>query len=302
MAKHKVKLISPWHSEPLTFGDVCFDPNVPLEQADAALWQDFPDETILTYQGPKAWLSGEPQWHSQYRSKLVRTAKAVLREGEWLHYAHPNPEFRVPHMTNCGSTRFYDMLVRLNEAVAVVSNTGGRIWFLRPGLRFRNHFVTHPLVRLHGRLSSWSQFRKWGPLSSPSLPANYVGELNWDHAWMSEDQVTFLSKYKVAVCLENSIEPYYFTEKFLNAARAGCVPIYRAHQTVRDGILKGAFWIDPADHGLDATRTIKAALAAPLEEVHAKNRAWMASPAVEATHFNGVWKQLAGIFSRKLSA
>ena len=146
-------------------------------------------------------------------------------ESEWLHYAHPLPDYRVPHATHCGSTAFNDQADRRLESVAVVSNSGGRYLVLRPGLRLRNRFVTHPLVWLHGRRSGWSGFRKWGPLSRASLPGNYRGELDWKRGWMAEDQVKFLEAYKVAVCLENSIEPFYFTEKFVNAARAGCRPL-----------------------------------------------------------------------------
>ncbi len=299
--KYVVKLYSPWHTRDLCFGNVCFSPVVELEKADAALWEYWPDKGILHYHRPKAWYSWEPRWHSQYRSKLVRTIKASLKESEWLHYCHPLPEYRVPHITNCGLTVLDDQTDRIQEAVAIVSNSGGRIWFLRPGLRLRNRFVTHPSVRLYGKLSSWSIFRKWGPLSRPSLPDNYRGELNWKDGWMAEDQIRFLAKYKVAVCLENSIEPYYFTEKFLNAARAGCVPVYHAHPSVRNGVLRGAFWIDPANHGFDVTKTIAAALAAPLQEAHSVNRAWLARSDVRATHFDGVWSQLAGIFAQKIS-
>lgn len=301
MARQIVKLFSPWHTGDLCFGDVCFSPRVPLKEADAALWEYWPDEAILQYQGPKAWYSSEPRWHSQYRTTLVRSVKESLMESEWLHYAHPLHDYRVPHITHCGSTTFNDQTDRLLESVAVVSNSGGRIWLLRPGLRLRNRFVTHPLVRLHGRRTGWSGFRKWGPLSCASLPANYRGELNWKGGWLAEDQIEFLARYKVAVCLENSIEPYYFTEKFLNAARAGCVPVYHAHSTVRDGILRGAFWIDPVDYGFDVPRTLGAALAAPLQEVHLLNRAWIARPEVQATQFDGIWTQLAAIFARKIT-
>ena len=102
MARNIVKLFSPWNIRDLCFGDICFSPGVPLEEADAALWEYWPDEAILRYQGPKAWYSSEPRWHSQYRTTLVRSVKASLMESEWLHYAHPLPDYRVPHITNCG--------------------------------------------------------------------------------------------------------------------------------------------------------------------------------------------------------
>ncbi len=118
---------------------------------------------------------------------------------------------------------------------------------------------------------------------------------------MSEEQVQFLSRYRVSVCLENSIEPYYFTEKFLNAARSGCIPIYHAHPTVRDGILNGAAWVDPANYDFDAGKTIRAALSSPLAEFQLANQKWLTQDVVNKTHFDGVWTTLARIFRNKLS-
>lgn len=298
--KYLIKLFSPWHTRDLIFDEVCFSPSASLEEADAALWEYLPDEAILKYAGPKAWYSWEPRWHSHYRSRLVRTVRCSLKESEWLNYAHPKPEYRVPHITNCGWTGFHGNTARFRQAVAIVSNYGGRIWFLRPGLRLRNQFVTHPLVKLYGRRKGWESFRKWGPLSRRASPANYLGELDWKDAWMSEEQVEFLSQYKVAVCMENSIEPFYFTEKFVNAARAGCVPVYHAHPSVKHGVLSGAAWIDPAEYGFDPARTIQAALEAPLARIQSANRRWLELESVRATHFDGVWKKLAEVFVLKL--
>ena len=78
-------------------------------------------------------------------------------------------------------------------------------------------------------------------------------------------------------------------------------PVYHAHSTVRDGILRGAFSMDPVDYGFDVPRTLGAALAAPLQEVHLLNRAWIARPEVQATQFDGIWTQLAAIFARKIT-
>jgi hypothetical protein len=298
--KYIVKLFSPWHTVDLIYHDVCFAPNVELSNADGALWEYWPNEVILKYNGPKAWYSWEPGWHSQYRSQLVRRVRSRLNESEWLHYAHNDPQFRIPHITNCGP-----MECRLNDsrseaAVAIVSNAGGRMPFLRSGLRLRNKFVVHPAVELYGRRQGWQSFRKYGIFSSPGLPANYRGELNWSNGWMADEQIHFMSQYRVAVCLENSIEPFYFTEKFVNAVRAGCVPVYHAHSTVKHGILTGARWIDPAEYGYDVSKTIKAALAAPLSFIQQANQAWLNSLQVRKTHFEGVWSQLALIFEQKI--
>src|SRR6185295_8414091 len=114
-----VKLFSPWHTSDLVRGDVCFSPGVALQDADGALWEYSPDATLLGYRGPKAWYSWEPRWHSQYRTRLVRSIKTALEEGEWLHYAHALPEYRVPHITNCGARSFLDTTDREDEATAI---------------------------------------------------------------------------------------------------------------------------------------------------------------------------------------
>jgi hypothetical protein len=293
-----VKLFSPWHTEDLVFGNVRFSPGIDIDAADAALWEYWPNERIFEYNRPKAWYSWEPKWHSMHRSRLVRRARRVLRDDEWLYYAHADPALRVPHITNCGGHDFHWNAERLPEAVALVSHFGGRFWPLRPGTRYRNRFVTHPSVALYGRLSSWQTFRRWGVLRR-GPPRNYRGEANWKNAWMSEEQVEFTSRFKAAVCLENNCEPFYFTEKFYNAARAGCVPVYRAHPTVRDGILRGAAWIDPGDYGGNVAETVKAALCAPLKDFQERNFLWLQKADVRATEFDGVWQRLAEIFEHK---
>jgi hypothetical protein len=52
-------------------------------------------------------------------------------------------------------------------------------------------------------------------------------------SYYDDEHIRFLSAYKVAICLENCVEPYYFTEKFINAVRAACIPVYHAHATVK---------------------------------------------------------------------
>ena len=90
-------------------------------------------------------------------------------------------------------------------------------------------------------------------------------------------------------------EPNYFTEKFVEAVIAGCVPVYRAHATVRDSILQGASWIDPADHDNCPKKTLAAAFEAPAGKVRAQNAEWFRSVAVEQTHHVTIFARLAEI-------
>jgi len=134
----------------------------------------------------------------------------------------------------------------------------------------RVHFCTQPNVDLYGRHSGWVRCRKrfWSP---PALPANYVNELTGD--WSQGAKGEMLSRYKVAVCLENSYEPNYFTEKFVDAVKAGCIPVYHAHETVRHTFLRDAKWVDPEQFEFDPEATIHYALeqsAGPYWEANGK--------------------------------
>ena len=65
-----------------------------------------------------------------------------------------------------------------------------------------------------------------------SRPANFRGKPTGLSDYDIEF-IRFLSTCKVAVCLENCTEENYFTEKFVNAVRAGCIPVYHAHESVK---------------------------------------------------------------------
>ena len=94
-----------------------------------------------------------------------------------------------------------------------------------------------------------------------------------------------MSRYKVAVCLENSCELNYFTEKFVDAVQAGCIPVYRAHPSVASGILQGAKWVDPAHFGFSVSRTLDFALGQDLTEYQDVNERWLNSDAVRERSF-----------------
>lgn len=66
------------------------------------------------------------------------------------------------------------------------------------------------------------------------LPKNYIGEI--EGSCHGRPKLETMAAYKVAICLENVTEPYYITDRFFSAAQAGCIPIYHAHKTVRNGI------------------------------------------------------------------
>jgi hypothetical protein len=81
----------------------------------------------------------------------------------------------------------------------------------------------------------------------------------------------------------------------VNAARAGCVPIYHAHSTVRERFLQGARWIDPADHDFNVERTIRAALAADHDRIREQNYTWLQSSQLDPTEGYAIWTRIANI-------
>jgi hypothetical protein len=156
--------------------------------------------------------------------------------------------------------------------------------------------ITNPLVDLFGR-SSWKNYRAaWYNLAG--APANYKGEIQGD--WPADQKRTLMSQYKVCVCLENMNEPGYFTEKFVEAVTAGCIPVFRAPSDIRDTFLKGAFWFDPSDPSNLGPRAISAALEADLEKCQEANEKWMReSVALHSTHSKEVFRKIGRIFSVK---
>jgi hypothetical protein len=138
-------------------------------------------------------------------------------------------------------------------------------------MSYRNSFIVSPLVDLFGR-SGWMDYRRT-VLSFPAPPKNYKGEVPGD--WPASEKRELLSRYKVSVCLENVNEPYYFTEKFVEAVCAGCIPVYRPDTYTASGALKGAFWVDPRDYGNDPQATLTAALELNLHDIQEQNRAWL---------------------------
>jgi hypothetical protein len=114
--------------------------------------------------------------------------------------------------------------------------------------------------------------------------------------------VQALSRYRINLCLENTMTPYYFTEKFVNAARAGCVPIYHAHPTVRESFLKGARWIDPAHFKFNVSETISAALDCNARAFRESNWQWLHSEQVAATEGFRVWTRIVDLIVSRITS
>jgi hypothetical protein len=245
-----------------------FNPSIPLDKCDGLLaWGAITNE-FLSYRGLRAWYLDEALSHSMFRTRLFKKALREIAEHEFLHHSNPNPKFRFPSPTHYGEPTLAVPCERKDAVIAVVTNFGGRLWWLRPGAKLRNAFILHPSVELFGSLDSWQNFRRW-PWSKPSPPANYRGQLESD--WRFPNHVNALAHYKIVICLENAPMPHYFTEKFVNAVRAGCVPVYHAHSTVRNTILQGANYIDPADFNFNVSATLAAANKCDLETLREQN-------------------------------
>jgi hypothetical protein len=97
------------------------------------------------------------------------------------------------------------------------------------------------------------------------------------------------------------VEPNYFTERFVNAARAGCIPVYHAHPSVKKQFLAGARWVDPADFGFSPQRTIEHALAQDQSEFRRANDLWLKSGVLAETDDRNYFQKLHSIISQKLA-
>ena len=280
-------------------GAVLYSPRVPLEEADALLVLYDPSDELLKFTGPKLWFTIEPSWHSHFRSHPVgKRLVQKLDVTERAFYGHPEEKYRVPHSTYRGSLSRPRVASARRAVVATVNNFGGRLWFLEPHFRTRNRMILDRRVELFGLPEAWAQFRHFPKLWMRRPPGNYMGRTS--PGFDDDENLRFLSAYKVAVCLENCTEPYYFTEKFVNAVRAGCVPVYHAHATVKTSVLSGAKWVDPADFGFSPRRTIDFALNQDQMEVRAINDAWLESGILAETDEEKLLPKLHEIVSGKL--
>jgi hypothetical protein len=152
-------------------------------------------------------------------------------------------------------------------------------------------------VELFGKPDAWANFRHFPRLWIQRPPDNYAGRAS---PGADKYDTRVLSGYKVAVCLENCTEAYYFTEKFVTAVRAGCIPVYHAHATVKNRFLSGARWIDPVEFGFSSRRTIEFALDQDQMKFRSVNDAWLESGILADTDNLKVFPKLHEIVSAKL--
>lgn len=281
------------------FGEIAFLPYSPGRRGDGYLAYHAPTPQLLSFPGPRAWYSTEPTTHRTFRSKAYVRYEHNRKEFSFLHHSLRADVF-VPMLTHYTlQPQFHDANERINAAVAVVSNHGGRYWRLKRGESLRNRFLLCADVHLFGSDSAWAAFRRW-PWARAAAPANYRG--NWTAIYLEPAHTARLSTYRASLCLENSVTLNYFSEKFVNAVRAGCIPIYQAHPSVRDAYLQGAAFVDPANYRLDPSATVKAALAMDREAVATQNFRWLETQALQSTGHHAVWTKIAEHFSAQFRA
>jgi hypothetical protein len=282
-------VVRPWGPFELEVEGFHFSTQISAPEADALVCEWAPSDELFTFSGPSAWYTCEPRTNRRMgvlRQADHRRSMARLSPEQMLHHAHPDDRFRVPHVTHTEDSRREGDHTRASRACAVVSNYGGPIRNRWPDIDLRNDFATAEDVHLYGRQNKWKHYRpRWNSL--PRFPLSYMGEPPPTQA-----KIDLMAGYQAAICLENTCEAGYFSEKFVDGVRAGCVPVYRAHPTVRDTVLRGAIWVDPGDFDSDPRRTIAHALSLDRAEVAAQNFAWLRTDGVRATHAERVWSSI----------
>jgi hypothetical protein len=262
------------------------------EKADALVCDWAPHDELFTFPRRKAWYCCEPWCHFRGLGGCKwPSIRSRLAPGEFLSHGEADPRWRVPHVTHFEKLSVNKRTGRQQRAVSVVSNYGGPPWRRPRELKYRNRFATNPRVDLYGR-KGWMKYREaW--FGRPAAPPNYKGELPGD--WPASEKRELMSRYQVAICLENSTEPHYFTEKFVEAVCAGCVPVYLAHPTIAGTVLRGAKWIDPAHYGHDPDATIEAALSIDAGSICQQNEQWLASDQLAETHSRNIFGRIGRI-------
>ena len=268
-----------------------------IEECDALLSVFDPCDELFSFGGPKGWMCNEPLVNYRYNPKW-RKALRILRPEELLDHRNSDPTLRLPPPTHTHNAVVVNVGERMEKPCALVSNIGDKWpWRQSFAMKLRRDFVTCSEVDLFGNNQAWQRYRTcfW---SRPCLPKNYKGELpgHWDDGC----KLNLLARYKINICMENSIEPFYFSEKFVNAVEAGCIPVYHAHSSVREGILTGAKWVDPQDFNFDAKRTLAHALDANSDAFLKFNKEWLMSDSVRATSSDAVHMQAARILANRV--
>lgn len=297
MPKFKIKLVKYYVGapDPLTIDEFVFSSAFAEAECDAFLSLQ-PDDSFLRFKGPKALYWQESRANMAFdRSYDLRKCIRLLESKQFLSHWNFEPEYRVPHITHWDRLIMNKNHDRINKAVSVVSNCGPLIKRLLKNnwaINLRTKFAVHPDVDLFGKKEAWNKFRK-NFFSLPKCPANYMGEI--PGSWGAGAKLEVISKYKVMVCMENTQEPNYFTEKFVDAVRSGCIPIYHAHKTVRNGVLRGAKWVDPSDFRFNVDATLQFALTQNIEDYWSVNEKWLDSDEVLATDFCAVFRRIGEI-------
>jgi hypothetical protein len=290
----RIRLLSPWREEYKT-GHYLFSRNISFDAADALLCEWAPHDELLAFQGPKVWYNSEAVARRMFNEPKWERIKSN-RDGQvFVYHAHPDLFYRVPMISFVEPALKLDSEDRIGRSVAVTSNCGNS--WITDDIILRNAFATHPLVDLFGQEENWRMFMKKRS-STQSLPQNYKGSIKWP--WEGGNRIEVMARYKVAICLENFTESYYVTEKFYAAVQAGCIPIYHAHQTVREGVLDGAAWVDPSDLGFDVENTLVFALEQDRKRYASQNFKWLETSKAQSAGLNRVFLQLGAILTRDL--
>jgi hypothetical protein len=296
--RFRVRLERPWHDKEVEFGDILLSTRLPLDQADALLCDFAPTSNLYRAKVPSAWYCCEPVSTPRGHRTTPRALLARLRlpPSRILHHAHADPRYRVPAIASRDELFFADAPRRKPRAVAIVSFAGspGRRW---DALHKRNAMILHDRVDLFGSQRVWSTFKQtlW---SRRRLPSNFRGSV--PGTWGSGHKLALLALYHATVCMENTSEPYYFTEKFVDAVMAGCVPIYHAHPSVRDTLLIGAKWVDPVDFDFDPARTLDHALQQDRAAWSETNRRWLESEHVRSTTWRAIMERACQILGTQV--
>jgi hypothetical protein len=100
------------------------------------------------------------------------------------------------------------------------------------------HFSHSADFDLFGR--GWSDTSTLSRVEATAVARSYRGEVP------ALDKVSTLSKYRFALCFENTAFPGYVTEKIFDCFAAGCIPIYLGAPDIKDLVPAGSF-IDARD-------------------------------------------------------
>ena len=155
----EIRVVTPWPVVEFEFDGVRVSSESANPNPDALLCFWRPAVEMLEFAGPRCLYNCEPTTTAGMGARAVPEWREILdqlADDEWLWHAHPDANFRVPHVTHRREFAALPSVGRLAQVIAVVSNSGPSVKDRSKAVEERNVFASSKSVDLFGSIE-----RRW---------------------------------------------------------------------------------------------------------------------------------------------